>query len=1143
MEQSLVDDDDDWSFITNSFAAVTAMPPPVSQPPPQGQPIAGHDSPAAALSPDPAAFQRLSFDDPPSTVASAPSRSYSSPHPNLTPPIPPHGFPPSCLSDRVSPSKTPSVLLRSNSLPEFIGMAVRHGIFKPPIRAPVHPGRPPSIELRPHPLRETQVGCFIRTIAGSATQLWAGQENGVRVWNLSDVFEGFGRRDFSSWRPNRGDEESAPFRESSFTSPTICLVVDSDRGFVCSGHKDGQIRIWRLEQPQVRNCPPERRGDLAESLSWQAHQSPILSMAITSHGEVWSGSEGGAITAWSWKIIFKAFSMRNEERNQASALIERYSVDLRSLVTVGGMCPLPTADIKYLLSDNFSSKVWSSSDFSFALWYHFNKFLFSILLKTLSSVLSMVFSSLNPSLICVCRDSRTKELLKVFNIDGQVETRFDICQVQDSYEVGDTKLNLFSTSKKAINFFQRSRHALLEAADAVRKAAAKGGFFDDYRRTEALTMSVNGMIWTGCANGLLIQWDRCGNRLQEVQHHSSSIQCLCTFGTRLWVGYMDGILQVMNSEGNLLGGWNAHSSPIIKIVVVGSFIFTLANLGGIRGWYLTSPGPLDNILQLELTHKKLLYTRLENLKILAGSWNVGQERAYGHSLKSWLSDAAGEVGLVVIGLQEVEMGAGFLAMSAAKETVGLEGSSNGQWWLEAIGKILDEGTLFELIGSRQLAGLLVAVWARKSLKPYIGDVDAAAVPCGLGRAIGNKGAVALRMRIYDRKICFINCHFAAHLEAVNRRNADFDHVFRTMTFSRSSSGLNVAAGGASAVHMQRGTNVNDDRTPELSEADMIVFLGDFNYRLHGITYEEAIYLISQRRFDVLTGKDQLQAEMKAGRVFQGFREGEIKFPPTYKFEKHQTGLSGYDSSEKKRIPAWCDRILYRDSRCDSVTECSLSCPVVSFICMYDSCMDVMGSDHKPIKCIFTVNIAHVDESTRRKEFGEIIFSKEKVRRFIEEFVNVPETTFSSNNIALVGKDTTVLRITNKCRRDIAVFEVSHESQASVKESGQASEFYSTDSFGFPSWLQVIPMTGIIKPGQTVEVSLWYQDVHIVSDMSDRTHKLQQNCLIEDSKDKIAVLKVSITGNYSTESRTYLIHVCHCSSKSNHNGSRGVSSWI
>ncbi|RRT39302.1 hypothetical protein B296_00059247, partial [Ensete ventricosum] len=30
----------------------------------------------------------------------------------------------------------------------------------------------------------------------------------------------------------------------------------------------------------------------------------------------------------------------------------------------------------------------------------------------------------------------------------------------------------------------------------------------------------------------------------------------------------------------------------------------------------------------------------------------------------------------------------------------------------------------------------------------------------------------------------------------------------------------------------------------------------------------------------------------------------------------------------KRIPAWCDRVLYRDSRSISVAECSLECPVV-----------------------------------------------------------------------------------------------------------------------------------------------------------------------------------------------------------------------
>ncbi|XP_042437362.1 type II inositol polyphosphate 5-phosphatase 15-like isoform X1 [Zingiber officinale] len=1085
MEQSLIeDDDDDWSFITDSFAtaASAAAVRPAPQPlPSQGQPTLGLDFADDAPNP----FGRLALGDPPST--SKPS--YSNPCTDLPAP---DAATSTSISDRGAARSSPSASSFSDRLSECTGMDV-------------HWRKPPAIELRPHPLRETQVGCFIRTIAASGSQVWAGLENGVRVWNVSDAFEGFGRRGFGTWKPKRGDEESAPFEESCFTSPTICLVVDPSSGLVFSGHKDGRIRIWRMEsEPEGRKLGMENGGDLAYSLSWQAHRSPVLSMTLTSHGELWSGSEGGVIIAWSWKIISKALSLSQEDKQRASALVERSFVDLRSLATVGGMCLLPTADIKCLLSDNFYSKVWSSSSLSFALW-----------------------------------DANTKELLKVFNIDGQVETRFDTLQVQNSCEeVGDMRINLSSTSKKAINFFQRSRHVLLEAAGAVRKAAAKSAFGDDYRRTEALTITVNGMIWSGCANGLLIQWDRYGHRLQEVQHHSSYIQCLSTFGTRLWIGYMDGTIQVIDIEGKLLGGWIAHRNPIIGMAVVGSYLFTLANHGGIRGWHMSSPGPLDSVFQSELSRINSLYTRVENFGILVGSWNVGQERVNTDSLISWLGNATPQVGLVVVGLQEVEMGAGFLAMAAAKETVGLEGSANGQWWLEAIGKILDDGVPFELIGSRQLAGLLIAVWARKNLRSYIGDVDAAAVPCGFGRAIGNKGAVALRMRIYDQKICFINCHFAAHLEAVNRRNADFDHVFRTMTFSRISSGLNAATGGACSVDMQHGVNINYGRTPELSEANMVVFLGDFNYRLEGITYEEAVYLISQRRFDLLLGNDQLQVEMKAGRVFQGFQEGKIKFPPTYKFEKDQTELSGYDLSEKKRIPAWCDRILFRDSR-NSETDCSLACPVVSSILMYDSCMDVKGSDHKPVKGIFTLSIAHVDEITRRQKFGEILVSSS----LKEEFDNIPETSFSSNDITLQGYDITVLRVTNKCRRNIAIFQLSVQTQASLKESEQISGLYSRCSFGFPDWLEVNPKSGTIKPGQIVELSMHYKDTDIVSKLDERTHRMQQNWQDVDSMDKVATLRVDISSNYSTEVKNFSIHIRHRpSSMSTHNGSRGVSTF-
>jgi hypothetical protein len=92
--------------------------------------------------------------------------------------------------------------------------------------------------------------------------------------------------------------------------------------------------------------------------------------------------------------------------------------------------------------------------------------------------------------------------------------------------------------------------------------------------------------------------------------------------------------------------------------------------------------------------------------------------------------------------------------------------------------------------------------------------------------------------------------------------------------------------------LQANGNQPDEDRPELAEADMVVFLGDFNYRLYGITYDEARDMVSQRSFDWLRERDQLRAQMKEGNVFQGMREGFVRFPPTYKFQRHQPGLAG-----------------------------------------------------------------------------------------------------------------------------------------------------------------------------------------------------------------------------------------------------------
>lgn len=117
-------------------------------------------------------------------------------------------------------------------------------------------------------------------------------------------------------------------------------------------------------------------------------------------------------------------------------------------------------------------------------------------------------------------------------------------------------------------------------------------------------------------------------------------------------------------------------------------------------------------------------------------------------------------------------------------------------------------------------------------------------------------------------------------------------------------------------------------------------------------------------------------------------------------------------------------------------------------------MDVIESDHKPVRCKFSVDIARVDESIRRQEFGEIIQSNEKIKQMLEELGRIPETIVSTNNVLLQNLDTSILRVTNKCGRNNAFFEILCEGESTVREDGETSELCSRGSFGFPHWLKV-----------------------------------------------------------------------------------------
>ncbi len=82
------------------------------------------------------------------------------------------------------------------------------------------------------------------------------------------------------------------------------------------------------------------------------------------------------------------------------------------------------------------------------------------------------------------------------------------------------------------------------AADAVRRATDRSvQVLEDARRLQALVASPDGTVWGGLGNGLLVQWDAGGNRVNELLVAPVAVKCLLVVGSCLWVGYTNGKIQ------------------------------------------------------------------------------------------------------------------------------------------------------------------------------------------------------------------------------------------------------------------------------------------------------------------------------------------------------------------------------------------------------------------------------------------------------------------------------------------------------------------------------------------------------------------------------------------------------------------------
>ena len=141
----------------------------------------------------------------------------------------------------------------------------------------------------------------------------------------------------------------------------------------------------------------------------------------------------------------------------------------------------------------------------------------------------------------------------------------------------------------------------------------------------------------------------------------------------------------------------------------------------------------------------------------------------------------------------------------------------------------------------------------------------------------------------------------------------------------------------------------------VNQYDLVIFSGDLNYRIN-IEIEECKKKLEAKDYESLLVKDQLYASIISKEIeMDDFFEGQIHFPPTYKF---QDGTDNYDYNE--RVPGWTDRILYRANNLSDV-----------ILCKYSSIFEAKTSDHKPVYAIFKVNFnSHEKNKEKYKKIEE-----------------------------------------------------------------------------------------------------------------------------------------------------------------------------
>lgn len=241
-----------------------------------------------------------------------------------------------------------------------------------------------------------------------------------------------------------------------------------------------------------------------------------------------------------------------------------------------------------------------------------------------------------------------------------------------------------------------------------------------------------------------------------------------------------------------------------------------------------------------------------------------------------------------------------------------------------------------LFASKQMVGLFLMVWIKSDLRDAVSNLKVSCVGRGLMGYLGNKGSISISMSLHRTSFCFVCSHLTSGEKDGDelRRNSDVMEILRKTRFP------------------QVYDNGGDNSPQTILDHDQVIWLGDLNYRIT-LAYQYAKALVEMRNWRALFENDQLQMEQRQRRVFVGWNEGKIYFPPTYKYSNNSDRYAGENihPKEKRRTPAWCDRILWRGY---GLRQLSYVRGESRF------------SDHRPVYSVFSAEVESINSSHIKK---------------------------------------------------------------------------------------------------------------------------------------------------------------------------------